>query len=105
MPKKQKVNKSQAIRDYVTANPTASAKEVVAAMAKKKIDVSPQTVATVKFKAGLTKKRKGGKAARNGKNGNLDVAALIEAKKFVDKAGSVDQAIESLRVLQKLDAV
>ncbi len=107
---KKKINKSQEIRDYVTANPESSAKEVVAALAKKKIGVTAATVATVKFKAGLSKKRGGTKAKRRGRppsNGrsSLDLDALLAAKKFAAKAGSLDQAIESLKVLQKLEAV
>lgn len=97
---KPKVNKSQAIRDYVVANPGSSAKDVVAALAKKKIQVTASMVASIKWKAGLSKKR--GTSTRSGE---IDVATLIEAKKLVSKAGSVDRAIESLRVLQKLEAM
>lgn len=100
---KAKVNKSQAIRDYVVANPGSSAKDVVAALAKKKIQVTPSMVASIKWKAGLSKKRGTGKGT--GKGGDIDVATLIEAKKLVSQAGSVDRAIESLKVLQQLEAL
>lgn len=102
---KTKVNKSQAIRDYVVANPGSSAKDVVAALAKKKIQVTASMVASIKWKAGLSKKRGSSKGAGKRGGDHIDVATLLEAKKLVSKAGSVDRAIESLRVLQKLESL
>lgn len=106
-----KVNKSQAIRDYVMANPSASAKQVVEALGKKKIEVSPATVATVKSKAGLTKQRKSGSQKVDGRrrsiNGSQEISVdtLIEAKKLCAAAGSMEKAVEALRVISKIDSV
>ncbi len=50
MAEKPEVNRSQAIRDYYKANPTAKAKEVVDALAKKGITVSVGLVNIVKSK-------------------------------------------------------
>ena len=111
---KQKVNKSQAIRDYVAGHPNAPAKDVVAALAKKKISVSAGTVATVKSKAGLSKSRRptaGKKRPAKSKeklsaNGSsLSVDILLEAKKFCVKAGSLESAQEAIRALKQLDAI
>lgn len=105
---KKKVNKSQAIRDYVTANPSASAKAVVAALARKRIKVTPATVATVKSKAGLTKsRRKTSKARRVVKSGaeSQFIDILIEAKKFHAKAGSTEAALEAIRAIDRLDSI
>lgn len=108
---KRKVNKSQEIRDYVSANRTASAKDVVDALKKRGIKVSAPMVANVKSKAGLTRNRKGASAngaakvgrAANGTGVALD--ALIAAKRFVAKVGSTQQAVDVIRALEKLDSV
>ena len=44
---KRKINKSQEIRDYVSSNRTASAKEVVDALKKKGVKVSAPMVANL----------------------------------------------------------
>lgn len=84
---KRTVNKSQEIRDYFGINPAASAKEVVAAMADKGIEVTEQTVATVKFKAGLTKSRN--KGAKTTKSGNA--AGSAETRKRGRPPGSLNK--------------
>ena len=55
---KAKSNKSQAIRDYFTANPKAKAKEVVAGLAGKGITVSEGLVYAVKGGMKEKKRRK-----------------------------------------------
>ena len=116
---KRKVNKSQEIRDFVSSNRKASAKAVVDAMQKKGIKVTAAMVANVKSKAGLTRGRRGRpRTAIGGTNGsvrrvgrpakqNREVAleSLIEAKRFVAKVGSVQQAVEVIRALEKLDSI
>ena len=108
----RKVNKSQAIRDFVRANRSSSANDVVVALGKKGIVVTAAMVANVKSKAGLTKKRKSSRAKKPAKSGagksigkGLSVDALVEAKRLIRKAGSVEKAIEAIRVIDKLDAV
>jgi hypothetical protein len=54
MAKKRSVNKSQAVRDYLSAQPNAMPKEVMAALAKKGIEVSRILVSTVKSKLNKT---------------------------------------------------
>jgi len=108
---KRKVNKSQEIRDYVSSNRTASAKNVVDALKKKGISVSAPMVANVKSKAGLTRSKRGrppgSVASRAVRSNGADVAldALIEAKRFVAKVGSPQKAVEVIRALEKLDSV
>jgi hypothetical protein len=60
MAKKQKVNKSQAVRDYIKANRTATNTEVADALAKKGIKLSANYVATLKSQA--KRKRRARKA-------------------------------------------
>jgi arginine repressor len=110
--KKSKVNKSQAIRDYVSAHRSASAKEVVASLAKKNVSVTAAMVANVKSKAGLTKQRRGRKTSskkkgtsRAEKVGGLSVEMLIEAKRLIKKAGSASKAVQAIRAIEKLESV
>lgn len=101
---KRKVNKSHEIREYVIANPGSSAKDVVNALAKKRIQVSPSMVATVKFKAGLTKTRKKGLNFGKG-NGQMNVDLLVDAKKFLTKAGSTQAAIDALKAIDMIESI
>lgn len=109
---KRKVNKSQEIRDYVSSNPDASLKDVVSAMKKKNISVSIATVANVKSKAGLTRRRKKSKAKTGTRrtlsvprSGDVALDALVDAKRLVAKAGSAQRAIEMIRAIEKLDSI
>lgn len=109
---KRKVNKSQAIRDYVVANPAASAKSVVAALGKKGIKVTPSTVANVKSKSGLSKARGGSSSVQKPRGrrpasaaGQFPMDVLIEAKRLRSKAGSVEKALEALRAIDQLESV
>ena len=62
MAKKSKVNKSQAVRDYLAIHADAMPKDVMAALAKEGIEVSRVLVSTVKGKL-----NKGGKAKKTAK--------------------------------------
>ena len=74
MAKKSKAgqNKSQLIREYKAANPSASPKEVAEALTKTGLSVSAQFVSTVLSNA----KKKGGKAGKRGQRGNRQTAVL-----------------------------
>jgi len=115
---KRKVNKSQEIRDFVSANRSSSAQDVVDALKSKGIKVTTAMVANVKSKAGLTRGRRGRPrktaAGLNGTrrvgrpsspNGDVALETLIEAKRFVAKVGSTQQALEVIRALEKLDSI
>jgi hypothetical protein len=59
MAKKQKVNKTQAVRDYLKVHPKAMSKEIAAALNKQGIKIKPGHVANIKTqinKARTTKK-------------------------------------------------
>ncbi len=70
MAKKSSVNKSQAVRDYLSAQPDAMPKDVRAALAKKGIEVSRVLVSTIKGKLNKT-----GTAKKSAKK----VAAVVAA--------------------------
>ncbi len=69
----------------------APAKEVVAALSKQRVKVTPQQVYMVKTAMGK-------KPAK----GKSPYEALLVAKQLVDKLGSVEKAREALDVLAKL---
>jgi len=107
--KKSGVNKSQAIRDYVAANPTAKPNEVANALSKEGVSVTPQFVSTVKS---MSKRKKGAKkrpgrpgrkpGPRKASDKGVSVESLQQAKKMADSMGGVDEAKKALDVLSKL---
>jgi hypothetical protein len=52
-----KVNKSQAVRDYLAENPTADSKTTIAALGAKGVKVAPTMVYYVRSKLGQAKRR------------------------------------------------
>lgn len=85
--------KAAAVREYLGAHPDAKAKEVIDALALKKIKVLPAQV------YGLMSARPVKKLAAKNGNGFSD---LIQAKKLVDSLGGVDNAKAALNVLAQL---
>ena len=69
----------------------ASAKDVVHALAKQRVRVTPQQVYTVK-----------GSLGKQQPTGESPYAAILAAKQLVDALGSVAKAKEALDVLAKL---
>lgn len=78
-----KVNKSAAIREYLSVHADARPKDIVAALAEKGITVSPNMVSIVKAKTKIkSARRQAAKSADNGaKNasqaGGLDAALVL----------------------------
>ena len=111
--KKNRVNKSQAIRDYYAANPEAKPLEVAAAMKSKGIVVTAQFVSTIKSTS--KKKSTRGKSAKRSVGaprgprkatlkaaGAISLDSLIKAKQLVDEMGGVEEAREALLALEQL---
>ena len=92
--------KSQAIRDYLSANKKAKATEVVAALAEKGVTVSTNMVYNLKARKKMGRRRR--KAESNGQVVGLSITNLIAAKKLVDTVGGVEQAREAINALAKL---
>lgn len=99
--KKRTVNKSQAIRDYLDGNPGAKPKEIVSALADRKIKVSPQQVSTIKTKYASNGGSPGRATAARGAD-KVDVGDLMKAKDFASKVGGVDKADQLLKTLKQL---
>ena len=115
--KKQGVSKSQAVRDYLTENPDATASVVVPELAKRGIKVSPALVSQVKQRmkqAGdldgqkTTAKKRPGRRSSTRKPTTVSTSKaltandLVEAKKRVDDLGGIDQARKALKYLEEL---
>ena len=108
MAKKSKsgTNKSQTIREYNAANPNSSPKEIVEALTKTGLVVTPQFVSTILSNA----KKKGGKGGKRGRKPGRPAAAatsgdlqhLIQAKKFVDQLGGLDAARAAVNALAQI---
>lgn len=117
------VNKSQAIRDYYTANPSAKPMEVAEAMNAQGIEVNAQFVSTVKSNSKKSKKtgRRGrpagvsatpsSSATKAGRpaaakapaaTGEVSLDALINAKKLVEEMGGAENARNAITVLEQL---
>ncbi|MCC9643481.1 hypothetical protein LOC71_14445 [Rhodopirellula sp. JC740] len=116
-------NKSQAIRDYYTANPSAKPMEVAAELGKKGIDVTPAFVSTVKSttmgksakksarksaakspaakKTGAKRGRPAGSTSKAASN-EVSLDSLLQVKKIVEEMGSVQDAKNALTALEKL---
>ena len=108
---KEKLNRSQAVRDYLAEKPDAPAKEVVAALAEKGIKVSTALVYNVKGGMAERKRRKkrvakaamattGDKASSNGTAAKADAITMIrEVKTLARKAGGYTKLRELVDAL------
>ena len=108
------VNKAQAIRDYLQMHPEATATIVIPALAKEGITVSSALVSNTRSrlkKAGATKKATKKRVARKKTTRkkvtrpsvlSLSANDLFEAKKLVDKLGSLDGARKAIETLEQL---
>lgn len=93
---RRKVNKSAKIREEFDKNPEARPRDVVAALAARKIKVSPAQVSTIRSRlTGQAKSRK-----TNG--GMIALSDLQAAKKLVDALGSIERAQSAIVALARL---
>jgi hypothetical protein len=88
---KRRHNKAALIREIQAQKPDATANEIVAALAAKKVKVTPAYIYALRAKNGKPKA-----GAVKG------VDALVKAKKMADALGGVDAAREMLAWVAKL---
>ncbi len=114
MAKKKSINKSQAVRDYLSGQPDAMPKEVIAALAKKGIEVSRILVSTVKSKVNKTGTAKKVSAAVATvpavveKPSNGSTITLEQVKKVahtINTLGGIQRVTEVLAVIKELGGV
>jgi hypothetical protein len=100
--------KSHSIREHLTANPTASAKEVVASLAEMGINTNEGLVYAVKGgmkerkkrKARVVKAAKAASAESNGAARKVDVLSMIkEVKGLAKRAGGFEKLKELVDAL------
>src|SRR5262245_50216210 len=92
---KRKINRSQAIRDYLSSNPDATPKTIIEELAKKKIKVSAALVSAVKYNKATPAKgrKKRGRPVGTSANGrHVDFDNLVLAKNLATKMGGVQKA-------------
>lgn len=105
MPRAKKPSKSAAIRDVLTQNPKAKAKEVVELLSKKGVKVNAGLVymvkGSMKSRAGR-KRRKAARVARVARvvgNGTSAVVLIRKVRTLADEAGGMKQLQELIAVL------
>ena len=92
MAKKSEVNKSQAVREYLKANPKATNTEVSEALTKKGIKLTPNHVANIKTKAKAKRVVRKAKAAK--------LAAAVPATPAVAVAPAAPKAADTITLEQ-----
>ncbi len=119
---KKKITKTAAIQRYLKRRPDAKPREIVAALAKKGIEVTPATVSTIKNQmknkgllggatattkaARKTTSRRGRRPGRPKASAaaNDTLEMLKQAKSLAETAGGVDKAKKLLDALAELQA-
>jgi hypothetical protein len=98
MAKKERVNKTHAVKVYLKANPKAKNQAVVDALAKKGVTISANYVATIK-----TTHNKRRQAARKVvAKGGVGIPEVKAALAFLKVMGSVAAATKALAVAQEI---
>ena len=98
MAKTEKVNKTQAVKEYLKANPTAKNQAVADALAKKGITLSANYVGNIKA---IHNKRR--RAARKVvAKGGVGIPEVKAALTFLKITGSVAAATKALAVAQEI---
>ena len=100
MAKKQKVNKTQAVRDYLKNHRKAMSGEIAAALNKQGIKITPKHVANVKTK--INKARTAKKAAKQ--QAAVEAAAPAAVEKQT-KAGDTITLDQVKKVAQTIKAI
>jgi hypothetical protein len=98
MPKKEKVNKTQAVKEYLKANKKAKNQEVADALAKKGVKISANYVGNIK--ATHNKRRRA--ARKVVAKGGVGIPEVKAALAFLRVTGSVAKATQALAVAQEI---
>jgi hypothetical protein len=102
--KRETVNKSQAIRDALQANPDKSPSEIAEDLKAKGLDVNAQYVSTIKSNSKakgrrrkvVTRRKSAARAVRNGLG---PVGAALE---FIRAAGGLEEAKHALQTVEEI---
>ncbi len=109
MAKKSAVNKSQAIRDALSANPDKSPSEIAELLKADGIVISAQYVSTIKSNARIKAKRKvvgrRGRPARGGAAVGSSMSTMDAALALITSAGGLEQAKNVLSTIEQISQV
>ncbi len=98
MAKKRRVNKSQAVREYLKTNRKATNSEVADALAKKGIRLTPHYVAIVKSQSKRRRRAVKKVVAKRG----VSIPEIKAALALLKATGSVDAAGAALAAAQEI---
>jgi hypothetical protein len=98
MAKKLPANKTQAVKEYLKANPKSKNQAVVDALAKKGVTISANYVATIK----ATHNRRRQEARTVVAKGGVGIPEVKAALAFLKIMGSVAKATKALAVAQEI---
>ena len=98
MAKKEKVNKTQAVKKYLKANPKAKNQEVADALAKKGITMSANYVGNIK----ATHNKRQRAVRKVVAKGGIGIPEVKAALAFLKVTGSVKAATQALAVAQEI---
>lgn len=97
--------KTQAVRDYLSANPEASPKMVVEGLKEKGVKVKVTLVNSIKYgkrsKSAKGRRKTTGAGRKHGA-GPVTVEQLIEVKRLADSLGGGDRVRSALDALDQL---
>ena len=98
MAEKQKVNKTQAVKDYLKAHPGAKNKEVAESLTKSGIKVTPNYVASIKGKIKVRRRAVKKVVATRG----IGIPEIKAAFALLKVAGGVAGAKQALEAAQEI---
>ena len=96
----KKVNKSQLIREHLASSRDKSPIGVVKALGRKGIKVSPGLVSVVKHSR--RKAFSAGRLVRHAEALAKHSSALADARRFVERAGGLDEAKSLVEIVGKI---
>jgi len=106
MAKKSAVNKSQAIRDALAANPDKSPSEIAEMLKSEGITISAQYVSTIKSNAKIKTKRRvmvrRGRPARAAGGSTSGMSTMDAALSLIKAAGGLEQAKNVLSTIEQI---
>lgn len=98
---KRKVNKTQAVKDYLKDNPKATNPEVAEALTKAGIKITAKHVATIKTKM-KTRRRAVKKVVAKTGVGIPEVKAALALLKVTGSLGAAQQALAAAQEIKEL---
>ena len=106
MAKRRKVNKSQAIRDYLAKHPDATPTTIKEALKTKGVRVGDSLISQVKYSKTKAKAKARGRVRRGGqarkRARGVSMETLLAARDLAKRLGGVARAKEALSMLERL---